>query len=180
MRVNNYIVEPGHYNEDSLLKYLNYRVANDGILFVVVNGKVELLNSGNFKVFLSSTLRNKLGFVNMLNDGFEGGRHVAENKCDINGETVHTLFIYCDILQHVVVGDVMAPLLRMVDMKRKQSHGKMHETPHALLYVPLQKKQFDTIEINIMTDTGDPVHFVDGKTVTVLEFKRLGLLDKVV
>ena len=56
----------------------------------------------------------------------------------------------------------------------------MHETPHALLYVPLQKKQFDTIEINIMTDTGDTVHFVDGKMVTVLEFKRLGLLDKVV
>jgi len=31
-----------------------------------------------------------------------------------------------------------------------------------------------------MTDTGDPVHFVDGKTVTIPEFKRLGLLDKVV
>jgi len=137
--VNNYIVEPGHYNEDSLLSYLNHRVANDGILFLVENGKVELLNSGNFKVFLSSTLRNKLGFVNMLNDRFEGGRHVAENKCDINGETVQTFFIYCDILEHVVVGDVMAPLLHMVDMKRKQSHGKMHKTPHAPLYVPLQK-----------------------------------------
>jgi len=180
MIVNNYIVEPGHYNEASLLKYLNHRVANNGILFVIENGKVELLNSGNFKAYLSSTLRNKLGFVNMLNDGFEGGRHIAENKCDINGETVQTLFIYCDILEHVVVGDIMAPLLRMVDMKRKQSHGKMHEAPHAPLYVPLQKKQFDTIEINIMTDTGDPVHFVDGKTVIVLEFKRLGLLDKVV
>jgi len=56
----------------------------------------------------------------------------------------------------------MAPLLHMVDMKRKQSHGNMHETPHAPLYVPLQKKKFHTIETNIMTDTGDPVHFVDG------------------
>jgi len=178
--VNNYIVEPGHYNEDSLLSYLNHQVATDGILFVMENGKVELRNSGNFKVYLSSMLRNKLGFVNMLNDGFEGGRHIAENKCDINRETVQTLFIYCNILEHVVVGDVMAPLLHMVDMKRMQLHGKMHETPHAPLYVPLQKKQFDTIEINIMTDTGDPVYFVDGKTVTILEFKRLGLLDKVV
>jgi len=56
----------------------------------------------------------------------------------------------------------------------------MHETPDALLYVPIRKKQFDTIEINLMTDTGDPVHFVDGKTVTVLEFKRLRLLYKFV
>jgi len=71
--VNNHIVEPGHYNEDSLLNYLNYRVANDGILFAMENGKVELFNSGNFKAFSSSTLRNKLGFVNMLNDGFKGG-----------------------------------------------------------------------------------------------------------
>jgi len=175
-----YIVEPGQYNVDSLLSYLNHQVANDGILFVVEKGRVELLNSGSFKAYLSSTLRNKLGFVNMLNDGFRGGRHIAENKCNINGETVQTLFIYCDILEHVEVGDVMAPLLCMVDMKRKQSHGNMHETPHALLYVPLQKKQFDTIKINIMTDTGDPVHFVDGKTITVLEFKRLQLLDKVI
>jgi len=144
------------------------------------NGKVELLNLGNFKAYLSSTLMNKLGFVNMLNDGFGGGRHIAKNQCDINGETVQTLFIYCDILEHVIVGDVMAPLLRIVDMKRKQSHGKMHKTPHALLYVPLQKKQFDRIKTNTMTDTGDPVHFVDGKMVTILEFKRLGLLDKVV
>jgi len=68
----------------------------------------------------------------------------------------------------------------MVDMKRRETYGKMHETLHAPLYVPIQKKHFDTIEINIMTDTGTPVHFAAGKTVTVLEFKRLGLLDKVV
>jgi len=30
-----------------------------------------------------------------------------------------------------------------------------------LLYVPLQRKKFDTIEINIMTDMGEPVLFVD-------------------
>jgi len=127
----NYTVESGHYNEDSLLRYLNKQVANDGILFLIKNGKVELVNSSNFKAYLSSTLINKLGFVNMRMDGFGGGPHIAENQCDINGETVQTLFVYCYILEHVVVGDVMAPLLHMVDIMRKQSHGKMHETPHA-------------------------------------------------
>ena len=42
----------------------------------------------------------------------------------------------------------MASLMCTVDMKHKQSYGKMHETPHTPLYVPLEKKQFDTIEIN--------------------------------
>ena len=44
-------------------------------------------------------------------------------------QTVPTLFVYCDILEYVVVGDIMAPLLRMVDMKCKRTYGKMHETP---------------------------------------------------
>jgi len=95
-------------------------------------------------------------------------------------EIVQTLYVYCDILEHVIVGDVLASLLRIVDMKRRKSYGNMHETLRSPLYVPLQKKHFDTMEINIMTDTGKPVHFAIGKTVTVLEFKRLVLFDQVV
>ena len=98
----------------------------------------------------------------------------------MTSETVSTLFVYCDALEHVVVGDVMAPLLRIVDMKRKQTYGRMHQVLNPPLYVPLQKKHFDTIEINIMTDTGDDVPFARGKSVVVLEFKRVGLLDKVI
>ena len=143
-------------------------------------GRVVLQNNSNYNVHLNRTLMDKLGFVDMPVLGFETGRHTAENPGDMTEQTLPTLFIYCDILEHVVVGDVMAPLLRMVDMKHKKTYGKMHETPHAPLYVTLQKKHFDTIEINIMTDTGEPVHFAEGKSVTVLEFKRIGLLDKVI
>jgi len=38
--------------------------------------------------------------------------------------------------------------------------------------VLLLNKNFDTIEINIVTDEGLPFPFVDGKLVVVLEFKR--------
>jgi len=75
------------------------------------------------------------------------------------------------VLQHVVVGDVIAPLLRIVDMKTASTSVK-HQILNRLLYVPLLKKNFDTIEINIMTDEGLPFPFVDGKLVVVLEFKR--------
>jgi len=43
---------------------------------------------------------NKLGLINMLDEGFGGGRHIAKNQFDINGETIQTLFVYCDILEH--------------------------------------------------------------------------------
>jgi len=44
------------------------------------------------------------------------------------------------------------------------------------LFVPVQKKIFDTIEINLMTDTGYPAPFSSGKSNVVLELKRVGLL----
>ena len=40
------------------------------------------------------------------------------------------------------------------------------------LYVPLGKKHFQTVEINIMTDTGLPMPFIEGKSVAVLHIKK--------
>jgi hypothetical protein len=40
------------------------------------------------------------------------------------------------------------------------------------MYLPVQKKQFDTIEVNIMTDTGQPVPFEYGKSLVTLHFRR--------
>jgi len=48
-----YTIAAEHYNDDSLLRCFNYHIANEGILYVLfltmLNGKVELLNSSNFK-----------------------------------------------------------------------------------------------------------------------------------
>jgi len=74
-----------------------------------------------------------------------------------------------------MVGDVTAPLLRIVNMKVTQSHA-VHHIMNPPLFMPVQKKNFDTIEINFMTDTGEPVPFMNGKSIVVLEFKRIGLL----
>ena len=51
--------------------------------------------------------------------------------------------------------------------------GNAHRVMNQVLYVPLQKKCFDTVEINIMTDTGLPVPFLPGKSFAVLEFHRV-------
>ena len=77
-----------------------------------------------------------------------------------------------------MVGDVTAPLLRIVNMEVTQSHAvhQIMKTMNPPLFVPLQKKNFDNIEINIMIDTGEPVPFMGGKSVVVLEFKRIGLI----
>jgi len=93
----------------------------------------------------------------------------------VNGD-IDSVYIYCDILEHVTVGDTKAPLLRIVDKDRKK-HENVHQTFNPILYVPLQKKNFDTVEVNIMSDSGRPVSFRYGKSLIVLEFRRtyLGL-----
>ena len=53
----------------------------------------------------------------------------------------------------------------------------MHTINDTPLFVPVQKKMFDTIEVNLMTDSGMPVPFDDGKSHVVLELKKIGLLD---
>ncbi len=65
---------------------------------------------------------------------------------------VDSLFVYCDVLERVPVGDTLAPLLRTVVVRGK--HGaQISEKFINPMYLPVQKKSFDSIEINIMTDS---------------------------
>ena len=49
----------------------------------------------------------------------------------------------------------------------------MHRVFNPTLYVPLQKKCFDTVEIDMMIDTGDPVPFLSGEVI-----RRLGVSSR--
>jgi len=82
-----------------------------------------------------------------------------------------SLFIYCDILEHVPVGDTLAPLLRCVNIEGESGKrvGASFTYP---MYIPVQKKVFDSVEINIMTETGDPAPFIDGPSTVTLHFRR--------
>jgi len=85
---------------------------------------------------------------------------------------IHSVYVYCDLLQHVPVGDTKAPLLRIVDTDEK-SIGNIHRVFNPLLYVPLQKKTFNTVDIDMRTDFGTTVPFLSGKSFVVLEFRRV-------
>jgi len=80
-------------------------------------------------------------------------------------------YVYCDLAEYVLVGDTKAPLLRIVD-RPSDIKGIEHNIMNPVQYVPLQKKCFDTVTVSIMLDSGNPVPFLAGKTVVVLEFRR--------
>jgi len=90
----------------------------------------------------------------------------------VGGSQVDRMYVYCDLLEHVTVGDRKVPLLRIVDKPKKKHDVNVHKVFNPVHYIPLQKKNFDTVEINIMTDTGGPVPFRYGNSFAVLEFRR--------
>ena len=66
---------------------------------------------------------------------------------------------------------MVVPILRTVIVKGK--HGsyvsKNFQRPH---YVPLNKKIFDMISINIRYEAGDLVAFEHGRVIITLHFRR--------
>jgi len=92
--------------------------------------------------------------------------------CDINrGVTV--IYVYYDILEYVLVGDTKAPLLRLVpaDGPNGESIYKVFDEK-SFFYIPLQKKNFDSIEVDIMDDFGEGIPFKTGKLAVTLHFRQ--------
>ena len=94
----------------------------------------------------------------------------GSNVCDLQ-RGFYSLFVCCDVVEHVVVGDVKTPLLRTVNItgKEGQTINRIFQT---VQYVPVRRKQFSTIEINIRDDTGRPVPFQRGEVIVTLHFWR--------
>ena len=81
-----------------------------------------------------------------------------------------SLFVYCDILEHVIIRNTKAPLLCSISISGK--HGDIvREIYDKPMYVPIQKKHFESIKIDIRSDFGEPVSFVNGKSSVTLHFR---------
>ena len=84
------------------------------------------------------------------------------------------LFVYSNICEPGIVGDTFAPLLRIVNIDAKQynfgSTVLKKYTP--VSYVPLITNRFQTIDIDIRDQYGQPVAFEYGTLTVVLRFRR--------
>jgi hypothetical protein len=173
-----YKVEADYYRSiDDLLDAINNFTSPQGITLTFmdngrngVRSRIKLTNESDWIIKFNDDLAMKIGFSPYNQYG--SGIHFSRADYDLNYQETSTMYVYCDLLEHVVVGDTKAPLIRMINVKRNSNGGNMHCVMNPPIYVPLQKKHFDTIEINIMTDAGQTVPFKDGKSVVVMEFRR--------
>ena len=145
---------------------------------IPVHFRMYAVNRWAFKIMtdeirhvdFSPALAHMLGFSEYQ---LYSGRleHKATLHADLMGET-KSIYVYCDILEHTLVGDTKAPLLKIVKRASSVDSEVGHASFNPVQYIPVQKKCFDTITVHLMTDTGTFMSFLSGKTTLVLEFRR--------
>ena len=168
------IVPLGHYSSVAdLLTMINEVVDEDDrfkdelqLSFDTLNRKVTVHLQNKVEVYFSD-IGQMLGFSQ--NNGISS-TWTAERAVDLK-HSFHDLYIYCDIIQSQNVGDALAPLLRIVPIEGKDGEriSKPFIRPQ---YLPISRKQLETIEVNIKLDTGETVPFEFRRVLLTLHFRQ--------
>lgn len=157
------------FNENDLIK--------ENVIFQYDEiSKLAAVSILNRNEILAMTLAPKLG----LQLGFEPQTNIVKYKSgkypvNLNLGLPSQIFIYSDIIEPQIVGDIMTSLLRIVPLDpTKYTYGafKMNifSPTH---YLPVMRREFDIIEIDIRTSIGDRVPFQFGTACVKLHFKRI-------
>ena len=149
----------------------NYRLHYDSVLGRTVFQVFE----PNITIYLSEKMAYMLGFerqdISVTKRLMDSMVKVADHPPDMNGG-INALYVYCDLVAPQIVGNSYANLMRPVTVTGKfnQNITNIYTDRH---YLPVLKKQFDSIEININDDAGNPIKFEFGKTFATLHFRKL-------
>ena len=143
-------------------------VDDDCEIFIMERAeKVQFNLQEDCEIILNGRITRMLGFDTDYK--VIRGQVIPPQTYNIN--SINNLFIYTDILEHEIVGDTRAPLLRVVNVENRNGDqlSLHYDTPH---YKRVQTKVFDTIEIDIRDGTGELIPFTRGTLILTLHFKR--------
>ena len=133
----------------------------------------KFTNRVNFSIPEGVTARVSPEFAEVL--GFTPyqlleGEGVARYTHDIH-RGVNLVYVYCNVVDSQIVGDVYAPLLRTVAVKGGYGDviSEIFDRPH---YVNVNTDEVSMIEINIKDDTGTDLSFQFGKVLCKLHFRQ--------
>ena len=171
----------------SLFVYDTLHSLIDGLNMFTKQNKVEVeffYDAISHKVFYEMGKQWSMEFLNRFNLDFgikydfiqgspeKASKHEGEYRIANTINSIKSLYVYTDIVEHQYTGDTFAPLLRVVGVDNDRKFGdyveRIYNTPH---YIPVLKKSIDTIEIDIRSDLGDSIEFGIGKLVAKLHFR---------
>jgi hypothetical protein len=167
----------GYYaNETELIKKLNQRLETNAmeikLKYTESNRRVTLQVADKSSVprhlFLTDSFRNYFGFEK--ENPFTAGEYTSNKRFDANSAQ-RIMYLYSDIAGCSAVGDTRSPLLRVCGTRG--SHGDtIHESFVHPQYVPVARRDIETIEVLIYNELGTRMPFQFGKAVVTLHFRR--------
>ena len=171
-------IDAGNYETvDEILEALNQNVVlnKNNVKFTVdqKTRKIHVACSSQdmISLTLSSKLCLQLGFVPDVNILNKMSTHPANILLGLPS----LFFIYTDIIEPQLIGDVLAKVLRVTVLDNAQyiygvQRVRFFSQPH---YVPVLKREFENIEIDIRSNTGEKIPFEFGTVSVKLHFKKL-------
>ena len=134
--------------------------------------KISTQNEKQVRLLFPKQLGQSLGLdKTMIEKPIGNEQHIFKFNVDLH-RSFSSLLIYSDIADFTFVGDIVAPILRVVSFNPVTELVHVHKEFKNLQYVPVSKSLIDQVHISIKTETGSNVHFVTGKTMIKLRFRR--------
>lgn len=173
LAVKGYVIPAGHYfSIESIVKSMNDLIQNSEyknqihFTFDKLSRKVSVRIADGLELFFSD-VGALLGFKR---ETLYTKTTTAASEADLD-HGFHNLYVYCDIVEPQCVGNSQVPLLRIVPVEGEdgQRITKAFVSPQ---YVPISRKEFETIEVNIRRDSGEIVPFETGRLLVTLHLRR--------
>ena len=150
-------------------------IANKEIEFkLALDGKVTISVSSGYEVLLTRDQAIILGFCD-VDDEVEveeiSVTKTGEHQANLHRKT--NIFIYCDIVEPQIVGDVNVPLLGIAPC---ETPGKVYEktyTGENIRYIPVQTRSFQNIKKHLRSSTYEPMSFEHGRASVTLHLRPL-------
>ena len=162
---------PGYYpTKQKLCEELNHMLESRQIAFSLVHegegNRIQLSRMpSTHRIILGNGLHYVMGFKDME---LKKAPHTAVYKADLNRGN-YAMFVYCDIVEPILVGDSLVPLLRTTHLTSSEHGAIVNQVFNPPLYMKIGKTLVNTIEVDIRTDTGEPFPLTaDGKVILTL------------
>ena len=125
--------------------------------------------------FFGNNVGNEFGVLKI-------GKSSLEPEIAYEVVRIHSLMIYCNLVEYNIVGDTKAPMLRCFAFISKLKGGKIittgqymnYQTFSNLQFRPLIKKSFHSIDIDLRDTSGEKIPLVTVSNIQlVLMFRKV-------
>jgi hypothetical protein len=141
--------------------------------------KVSFIKEGNIDLAEAPGRGNSTILANARQDRVCGV--LLPEPCDFSRDN-KTLYVYCNLVKDNLVGNVLAPLLRMVDLglsaKKSSSETQVYRSYPLAQYHTLKHGRFESVDFLLKNGLGESFPFQSGSTTTiVLHFRKIKLFS---